>query len=218
MADVSILAAFLGGVLAFFSPCVLPLIPGYISFVSGVSLAEAQEKKSQAVFLSLFFVLGFSIVFVALGASATFLGQFLLQHLRVFNKIAGVVLIIFGLQTMDILKSRFLSGDYRMHLHNGKASPWLAVVLGVAFGFGWSPCIGPILAAILALAGTQETIWRGMLLLGVFSIGLGIPFLLTAAMLKQFMQVWGKFKSQLGVVKIIAGVLLIGSGIYFIIK
>lgn len=218
MADVSILAAFLGGVLAFFSPCVLPLIPGYISFVSGVSLREAQEKKGQALFLSVFFVLGFSIVFVALGASATFLGQFLLQHLRVFNKVAGVVLILFGLQTMDILKSRFLSGDYRVHLHSGKSSPWLAILLGVAFGFGWSPCIGPILAAILALAGTQETIWRGMFLLAVFSVGLGIPFLLTAAMLKQFMQVWGKFKSQLSVVKIVAGVLLIGSGVYFILK
>lgn len=218
MTDVSILAAFLGGVLAFFSPCVLPLIPGYISFVSGVSLAEAQEKKGQAFFLSIFFVLGFSLVFMALGASATFLGQFLLQHLRLFNKFAGLVLILFGLQTMEILKLRFLSGDYRVHLHSGKTSPWLAVLLGMAFGFGWSPCIGPILAAILALAGTQETVWQGMWLLLIFSLGLGLPFLLTAAMLKQFLQVWNKFKAQLGLVKIIAGLLLIGSGIYFVLK
>lgn len=218
MADVSIIAAFFGGVLSFFSPCVLPLIPGYISFISGVSLSEAQEKKGQAFFLSVFFVLGFSIVFIALGASATFLGQFLLQHLRLFNQIAGGLLILFGLQTMEILKLRFLSGDYRVHMHTGKASPLLAMLLGMAFGFGWSPCIGPILAAILALAGAQETIWSGMLLLAVFSFGLGLPFLITAAMLKQFMQVWGKFKAQLGVVKIIAGLLLIGSGMYFLIK
>jgi cytochrome c-type biogenesis protein len=218
MADVSLIAAFFGGALAFFSPCVLPLIPGYISFVSGVSLADAEEKRGQAVLHSLLFVVGFSLVFIALGASATYIGQFLLQHLRLFYKIGGVFLIIFGLQVMEILNFRFLSGDYRVHLHKINHSPWTSILLGMAFGFGWSPCIGPLLAAILALAGSQQTIWRGMYLLAGFSLGLGIPFVATAFMLKQFMQVWKRWTPGLQIVKIIAGFLLIGSGIYFILK
>lgn len=213
--DISFGAAFLAGILAFFSPCVLPLIPGYISFVSGVSLEQAKAERFVAVRNVLLFVLGFSIVFVLLGATASFIGQFLLSNLRLLYRLGGVLLVVFGLHMLDVLKIGLLNKDLRVHATGFKVTPVLAVGLGIVFGLGWSPCIGPILAGILALASTQETIWQGMALLAVFSLGLGLPFVLSALLLKEFMQRWKVINSKAGVVKLVAGTLLILSGVYF---
>jgi len=178
--NVTLLAAFAAGFLSFVSPCVLPLIPGYISFVSGVSVDEMRADTTPAtsrlqVFLtSLAFVIGFSLVFVALGASATAVGKFLFARLPLFSKIAGAVLIVFGLHTMGVFRLAFLETEKRVHSQRKPAGPLGAVLVGVAFAFGWTPCIGPILGGILAIAGSKNSVTEGVTLLAVYSLGLGI--------------------------------------------
>ena len=219
MPDVTLLAAFAAGFLSFVSPCVLPLIPGYISFVSGVSVDEmrsdsaAAGSRAQVFLTSLIFVLGFSLVFVALGASATAVGKLLVARLPLLSKIAGIVLILFGLHTMGVFRMAFLDQEKRVHARRKPAGPLGALLVGIAFAFGWTPCIGPILGGILAIAGSKDSISQGVLLLAVYSLGLGIPFLLTSLAINQFFGAAKKIRRYYHAVELTSGGLLIAIGV-----
>ena len=220
--EITLLAAFAAGFLSFVSPCVLPLIPGYISFVSGVSVEEMRGDAAPAtsrlqVFLtSLAFVIGFSIVFIALGASATAIGKFLFAKLPLLSKIAGVILIVFGLHTMGVFRLAFLESEKRMHSQRKPAGPLGAVLVGIAFAFGWTPCIGPILGGILAIAGSKNSVGEGITLLAVYSLGLGIPFLLTSLAINQFFGAAKKIRRYYHAIELTSGVLLIAIGVLII--
>ncbi len=211
------LAAFLAGVLSFLSPCVLPLVPGYVSLISGTSVEElqsAERRMLRTVMLhSLTFVLGFSVVFIALGAVATGVGQIVNQYHSLLSKIAGIVVILFGLHLTGLLKIKALYADKRLHDVKGGASAMGSFAVGFAFAFGWTPCIGPILATILVLAGAQETVWKGVLLLAVYSLGLAVPFLLTSLGVDRFLAFYGRFRRHLHTVEVFSGVLLIAIGV-----
>ena len=216
--EVSYLAAFLAGLLSFFSPCILPLVPGYISFVSGISLEKINNKGNnqlQVLFGALFFILGFSVVFILLGASATFIGSFLRDYLIWFKRVGGIVIVIFGFHMLGVINIPFLNYEKKIYSQQKNTfhlffTPFL---IGLAFAFGWTPCIGPILAAILVYAGTQDTVLKGVLLLSLYSAGLGIPFLLTALAVNQFYRVSAKIKKYFQIVEMIGGILLIIIGI-----
>ena len=220
--NVSLLAAFAAGFLSFVSPCVLPLIPGYISFVSGVSVEEmrsgtpATTSRMQIFLTSLAFVIGFSIVFVSLGASATAIGKFMFARLPLLSKIAGVILIIFGLHTMGVFRLAFLETEKRVHSQRKPAGPLGAMLVGIAFAFGWTPCIGPILGGILAIAGSKNTVGEGILLLAVYSLGLGIPFLLTSLAINQFFGAAKKIRRYYHGIELASGALLIVIGVLII--
>jgi cytochrome c-type biogenesis protein len=216
--NVTLIAAFGAGFLSFISPCVLPLIPGYLSFVSGVSLEEMRDENAvaarrQVVITSLAFVLGFSLVFVALGASASVIGKFLFRNSNILGKIAGVLVIIFGLHTMGVFRIPFLETEKRLQAGSKPKSLMGAVMVGMAFGFGWTPCIGPILSGILVLAGSQETVWQGVVLLAVYSMGLGIPFLLTSLAINKFFAASGRIRRHYHKIEIASGALLVGIGV-----
>jgi cytochrome c-type biogenesis protein len=220
--EITLLAAFAAGFLSFVSPCVLPLIPGYISFVSGVSVEEMRSDVTPAtsrlqVFLtSLAFVLGFSIVFVALGASATAIGKFLFTKLPLLSKVAGVILIVFGLHTMGVFRLAFLESEKRVHSQRKPAGPLGAVLVGIAFAFGWTPCIGPILGGILAIAGSKNSVGEGITLLAIYSLGLGIPFLITSLAINQFFGAAKKIRRYYHAIELTSGVLLIAIGVLII--
>ena len=220
--NVTLLAAFAAGFLSFVSPCVLPLIPGYISFVSGISVDEMRGDTAPAtsrlqIFLtSLAFVIGFSIVFVALGASATAIGKFMFAKLPLLSKIAGVILIIFGLHTMGVFRLAFLETEKRVHSQRKPAGPLGAMLVGVAFAFGWTPCIGPILGGILAIAGSKNTVTEGITLLAVYSLGLGIPFLLTSLAINQFFTAAKRIRKHYHTIEVASGVLLIAIGVLIV--
>ncbi len=222
MADLNLIAAFGAGFLSFLSPCVLPLIPGYISFISGLSLGDLQGSDEggavvrRAFLSSLWFVFGFSAVFVALGASATAVGVLLLERLDLFRWIAGALIILFGIHLTGIIRIPFLQYEKKIDVRQRPLSAVGAFLVGAAFAFGWTPCIGPILAGILGLAATQETVGKGMLLLLVYSAGLGIPFLLTSLGVAQFMKWFARFRRYLRIVEIFSGVLLIVIGLFIV--
>ncbi len=213
--DISLGIAFLSGVVSFLSPCVLPLIPGYLSFISGVSIEEMKlgvEQKAIAkrIFLdSLFFVIGFSTVFVFLGASATGIGRLLLSRLHFFNKVAGIIVILFGFHVMGVFKWSLLLRAKKFEVRKKPFGLLGSFVIGATFAFGWTPCIGPILAGILAYAGTEETVLRGVVLLTLYSLGLGIPFLLAAVSVQQFFRFFGKIKKWLLAIEMGSGALLV---------
>jgi len=216
--ELSVPIAFLAGVVSFLSPCVLPLVPGYISMLSGESIeglkAEASSELLNRVLRnSLAFVAGFSLVFVILGASATWVGKFLLAQRTTFNLIAGIVVVIFGLHLTGLVKIPLLYREARLDTGAPRRGLGGAFLLGFAFAFGWTPCIGPILAAILALAAQRETVLQGMFLLGIYSAGLAIPFLLTSVGLSTFLKFYGGFRKHLQAVEVASGVLLIALGI-----
>jgi cytochrome c-type biogenesis protein len=220
MQEVTLLAAFVAGVLSFISPCVLPLIPGYLSFVSGVTLDEMRgggaataSVRRRAVIMSLAFVLGFSLVFIGLGASATAIGTVLMEHLSLLGKIAGVVIILFGLHMMGILKIGFLYSEKRMQTSGKPAGFFGAMLVGIAFAFGWTPCIGPILAAILAVAATQESVGEGVKLLAVYSAGLGVPFIATALAINKFFAASARIRKHYHAIEVTSGVLLVVVGV-----
>ena len=216
--NLNLVTAFVAGLVSFLSPCVLPLIPGYISFISGISLPDLQSPEGalratiRAFISSCWFVLGFSLVFVALGASATALGALLLQKLAAFRIAAGVVIMVFGVHLTGIVRIPFLQYEKKLEVRKKPLTAIGALLVGAAFAFGWTPCIGPILAGILGLAATQETLGQGMALLGVYSLGLGLPFLVTSLGVPAFFRFFGKFKRYLRVVEIISGLLLISVG------
>jgi cytochrome c-type biogenesis protein len=209
-------AAFLAGVLSFLSPCVLPLVPGYVSLISGSSVEtlQAQDRRllSRVMTSSLMFILGFSIVFILLGAVATGLGQLTRQYYPLLTRIAGAVIIVFGLHLTGVLKIKALYADKRMHQVKGDSTPWGAFVVGFAFAFGWTPCIGPILATILALAASQDTVMKGTFLLALYSLGLAVPFLLTSLGIDRFLSFYSRFRRHLHTVEVASGVLLIVIG------
>ena len=215
--NVSLTAAFLAGVASFLSPCVLPLVPGYISIVSGASVDELTGGRSERVtsrvfFHSALFIIGFSAVFIALGASASWLGASLRAKLPLLLRIGGVLVILFGLHMIGLLKIGVLYRDARFRTKAAKASAAGSLLMGIAFAFGWTPCIGPILAGILLLASTRETIGQGVLLLAVYSAGLAVPFLLTSLGLTQFMSFYRGFRKHLHTVEVISGVVLVVVG------
>ncbi|MBI4376017.1 MAG: cytochrome c biogenesis protein CcdA [Elusimicrobia bacterium] len=211
-------AAFVAGVASFLSPCVLPLVPGYISFISGLSLEELSQGHDRRAVMrqagvgSVFFVLGFTLVFTALGASASAIGSFLAQHLSMISRFAGALIMLFGLHISGILPIKWLYYEKRLSASAVKPSAGGAFLMGLAFAFGWTPCIGPILASILALAATQETVRQGMTLLAIYSLGLGIPFILTALAINGFLQFFARYKRYIRWGEIGAGVLLIVIG------
>jgi cytochrome c-type biogenesis protein len=215
--NLSIPVAFVAGVVSFLSPCVLPLVPGYISMLSGASLEELKLEASEQVANlvlrnSLAFVVGFSAVFVSLGASATAVGRFLSSQKGTFNIVAGLIIIVFGLHLTGLVKIPFLYREARMNTLAPKRSLAGSFVLGFAFAFGWTPCIGPILAGILAVAAIKNTVFQGMFLLAVYSAGLAIPFLLTGLGVGKFIKFYGRFRRHMQVVEVASGVLLIAIG------
>ncbi len=205
-----------GGILSFLSPCVLPLVPGYLALISGGTLGELKERKSlmKATLLQgIFFVLGFMLVFTFLGASAFAVGALLKTYQGAFSRLAGILLIILALHTIGIFRIRFLMREKRAHWQSGGSlHPAGTFLTGSLFAFGWSPCVGPILTGILALAASQATVWKGMLLLIVYSLGLGIPFLLTGVFLNVFLTLFTRFKKGLRTVEVFAGLLLFAVG------
>jgi len=230
--NVTLLAAFGAGLLSFISPCVLPLIPGYLSYISGLSLDEMRgtatvatgggvavavvpsaAARRQVILSSLAFILGFSIVFVSLGAAASAIGRFVIQQQAIFSRIAGAIVIIFGLHTMGVLRIEWLYQEKRVHTNRKPAGFIGAMLIGIAFAFGWTPCIGPILAGILAVAGTQETVGQGVRLLAVYSLGLGVPFLATALMINRFFTAMGKIRRHYHKSELVSGALLVVIGI-----
>jgi cytochrome c-type biogenesis protein len=220
--EFSLLIVFAAGLLSFLSPCVLPLIPGYIAFVSGLSVTDMTEREptdkilASAMLSSVLFVIGFSAVFVALGASATWLGGLLVQRLPLLVNIAGIVIIIFGLQQIGLSKFGFMQATKQIDLPAEKMGPFKAPLLGAAFGFGWTPCVGPILAAILTYAATMDTVGKGVMLLIVYSAGLGIPFLLTTVAMKGFFKLFSRIKKYMGLIQKISGAILVLLGILLI--
>lgn len=211
------LAAFLAGVISFLSPCVLPLVPGYVSLISGASvetLQDADSKLLRSVLInSLTFILGFSVVFISLGALATGVGQVTHRYHRELEIIAGLVVFVFGLHLTGLLKINALYADKRLHGVKGGASPIGAFLVGFAFAFGWTPCIGPILSVILVMASSQETVMKGIVLLAVYSLGLAVPFLLTSLGVNRFLAFYSKFRRHLHTVEVISGVFLIVFGL-----
>jgi cytochrome c-type biogenesis protein len=216
--ELSIPIALVAGLVSFLSPCVLPLVPGYISMLSGATIEELKVGASPALMSrilrnSLSFVAGFSIVFVVLGASATAVGKFLLAERATFNLVAGIIVIVFGLHLTGLVKIPLLYREARLTTGEPRRGLVGAFLLGFAFAFGWTPCIGPILAAILALAAQRHTVLQGMFLLAVYSAGLALPFLLTSVGLGQFLKLYGGFRKHLQTVEVSSGVLLIALGI-----
>jgi cytochrome c-type biogenesis protein len=217
MESVSLIAAFTAGLVSFLSPCVLPLVPGYISMISGTSIDKLQVSDNEAVlrrvlFHSLLFILGFSVVFISLGASASWIGQALLSRMTILYKVAGVIIIIFGLHLTGILKIGLLYRDARFHSAGKPASATGAFLIGLAFAFGWTPCIGPILAVILGLAASQETVYQGTFLLAMYSAGLAVPFLLTSLGVNRFLKFYQRFRVHLHQVEVFSGIILIVLG------
>jgi cytochrome c-type biogenesis protein len=221
--SVSIVSAVLGGLLSFLSPCVLPIVPGYLSFISGVNLSQFREAAAPAgltrrVALTGFcFVLGFSTVFVALGAAATLvLGAFLEAYKRPLAIVGGVLILVLGIHTMGLLRIPWLLQERRAEMKARPLGLLGAYVVGLAFAFGWTPCIGPILAAILALAAQRDTVWEGVVLLSAYSAGLGVPFLLAALAIRGFFSAFARLKGYLRAFEVASGVLLVAIGLLLV--
>lgn len=212
----AMLVALTAGIISFLSPCVLPIVPPYLAFMSGVSLAEMEAGGSarlKAILASLFFVLGLSTVFLLLGFTASAFGTFFLQNQILLSQISGVVVIIFGLHFLGVFRIPFLDREARMDAGDSGGSAFGAYVLGLAFAFGWTPCIGPQLGAILSLAASESSIARGTILLGVYAAGLGIPFLLAAVFLTRAMGLMNRIKRHMRLIERVMGVLLVAVGL-----
>ena len=207
-----ILIAFGAGLISFLSPCVLPLIPGYISYISGQSLQEILNKKEINFFPLILFCFGFSTVFVILGASASFLGQTLLQNSEILRIAAGIIIIIFSLQLIGIINIPYLNFEKRFDAKESR-NILFPYVIGVAFGFGWTPCIGPILGSILALASIEETLSRAVILLILYSLGLTIPFVLSGYLIQKFLLFSKNFRKNINLISKIGGIILLITGI-----
>jgi cytochrome c-type biogenesis protein len=218
--DVSIGAALLAGVLSFLSPCVLPLVPPYLVYISGVSLDELDKSavhNTRSVLLAaLTFVLGFTTVFVLLGATASYLGQMVRSQLPLLAQLAGVFIIIMGLHFLGVFKIGLLNREARYQTQSKPVSLLGAYGVGLAFAFGWTPCIGPVLATILTFAANQENVAKGMSLLAIYSLGLGIPFLIAALSINVFLGFFNRFKHSLKTVERAMGLLLVVSGVLFL--
>ena len=210
------IAAFVAGLVSFLSPCVLPLVPGYVSLIAGVGLDELKAPKSsirsKILFNSVAFIIGFSIVFVTLGAISTEVGQLLARYKSLLAQVAGVVIIIFGLHLAGVFQIKALLADTRLHSVKGGSSPWGAFVIGFAFAFGWTPCVGPILAVILGLAAEQDSVVKGIFLLAIYSLGLAVPFILTSLLIERFLKFYNRFKFYMHALEVASGGLLVVLG------
>ncbi len=214
------IAAFVAGLVSFLSPCVLPLVPGYVSLISGVGVEELKDQEAsllgKVMLNSIAFIIGFSIVFITLGAISTEVGQFTARYKALLAQIAGVVIILFGLHLTGILRIKALYADKRLHGVKGGSTAWGAFVIGFAFAFGWTPCVGPILAVILGFAAAQDSVTKGIMLLSVYSLGLAIPFLLTSLLMERFLKFYGHFRSFMHVIEVASGGLLIALGLLLV--
>ena len=214
---VSFSIAFFAGLISFVSPCVLPLIPGYVSFICGTTLNELNSKSKNFILRkSLFFSLGFSLVFVSLGATASFVGSFLLQNSKLLSIGSGLIIIFFGIYLLELIKINFLNknfGNFNIRYSNNLLFPF---IVGIGFGFGWTPCIGPILGSILAFASMENSIYKGISLLSFYSLGLAVPFVLSSLLIKKFLIFSKGAKKYLDKVKKISGFILILTGILII--
>ena len=215
MTEVGFFIALTAGIFSFLSPCVLPLVPSYLTFVTGMSLEDLEQgvDRRATMIHSLLFVAGFSVIFVLLGASASFLGQFFRQYEMWVARVGGVIIILLGLHMAGVFRLLPLMREKRLHLNDKPAGYLGTLGVGMAFGAGWTPCIGPVLGAILTYGFSQETVWAGVGLLSVYSLGLAIPFLLSALALDWFLQAFKKYRRFIPVVEKASGVLLVGLGI-----
>ena len=213
---VGLTLAFTAGLLSFLSPCVLPLIPSYVTFVTGVSLDDVDRVKRSALVHALLFVLGFTIIFLLLGATATLLGRALLVHRIWISRIGGVLIVLFGLYMMGVLNVGFFARERRVHLSNKPLGYLGSVVVGLAFGAGWTPCIGPILGTILVFTSTSADFGRGMSLLGAYSLGLAVPFVLAAVAMQHFLEFFTRYRSKMMVVTRVSGAIMVVLGILLI--
>ncbi|HEY5626864.1 MAG TPA: cytochrome c biogenesis protein CcdA [Nitrospira sp.] len=219
MTQISLIAAFSAGLLSFVSPCVLPLVPSYISYITGLSieqLTDASERskfKSAIIANALLFIAGFSVVFIAFGASASFIGQALITYQDHIRRIGGVLIIVFGLYLLGVLNINFLKMEHRFQFRNRPVGYVGSFLIGIAFAAGWTPCVGPVLGTILLYASTTDSLWNGVLLLSCYSLGLGIPLFLTALGVDRFLAYFKQARAYLWGVSTVSGVLLIVVGV-----
>ncbi len=217
--EVTYIGAFIAGLLSFLSPCVFPLIPSYIMYITGISYADLQAEhpshiiRQKSILHSLCFICGFTVVFVLLGASATYIGSFLHENAAIIRKVGGVLLVLLGIHVTGIIPLRFLLGEKRVSIKHKPAGYVGSFLVGIAFAAGWTPCIGPILAAILAVAATEESVYQGILLLLVYSLGLGVPFFLSALAMHRFLSVFNRFKKYIRICEVITGFFLMVIGV-----
>lgn len=222
MLDVTFTSALIAGLISFISPCVLPIVPPYLAYLAGVSFSELSSEdtstanSNRVVGSALLFVLGFTTVFVMMGASASLIGKAVTQYFDILATIAGIVIIIMGLHFLGLLRIGLLYREARIQVEKKPASLWSAYVIGLAFAFGWTPCVGPVLAAILFVAGAEDTVLRGAALLAAYSMGIGIPFVLAALFARQFLGWASRFKQHLGKVEKVMGGMLVVTGILFL--
>ena len=209
-------AAVFAGVVSFLSPCVLPLVPGYLSMVSGVGAQELREGRTSRLAVvrhGLVFVLGFSLVFISFGAIASSIGQMLARHMALLSQVAGLIIIVFGLHLTRLVPLRWLYANRQVDALFRNKGPWGAFLIGLAFGLGWTPCVGPVLAGILALAASEATLGKGVALLSLYSLGLALPFLATALAVGRFLSVYQRLRHHLSRVEFAAGTLMIAVGV-----
>lgn len=220
--NVSIFIALSAGFISFLSPCILPLIPSYMAFITGISLEELSHEKNLkrvrkiVIINSLLFILGFSIVFIALGASATFMGKFLSRNIRWFEIVGGCVVILLGLHFIGIFRLKFLNREKKIHLKDKPLGFIGTVLVGMAFGAGWTPCVGPILGAILTMAAATQNIFKGIVLLAFYSVGLGLPFLISGLIIHKFFEYFKAVRKYFKVITAVGGILLIILGVLLI--
>ncbi|ATG35417.1 MULTISPECIES: cytochrome c biogenesis CcdA family protein [Phaeobacter] len=215
----AMLVALTAGLVSFLSPCVLPIVPPYLAYMSGVSIGEIQgtaQARRKAIVAALFFIMGLSTVFLLLGFTASAFGAFVLQNQELFAQVSGVVVIVFGLHFLSVFRIPLLDREARMETDQSGGSAVGAYILGLAFAFGWTPCIGPQLGAILSLAATEASVTRGTLLLGIYALGLGVPFLLAAIFLTRSMVLMNRIKPYMGVIEKFMGGLLIFVGVMLV--
>ena len=218
MTEISYFYVVLAGLLSFLSPCVLPIVPGYLCFLAGTSLdkiasGEDASKERNVFYFALSFVFGFSTVFILLGASATLLSGFIYEYLDILRIVGGIIIIIFGIHFMQIIQLPFLNRDTRYQIESYRPGIVGSYVIGLSFAFGWTPCIGPILGSVLSIAASSETVTYGIVLLMLYSAGLGIPFLLAAYAINGFMRFLSKIRNYIRAIEIFTGVLLVIFGI-----
>jgi cytochrome c-type biogenesis protein len=218
-ANITFLGAFIAGLLSFLSPCVLPLIPSFITYITGLSFADLQDEhpshkvRQQTIIHTLLFIAGFTVVFVLLGASATYMGSFVQSHMTAIRKFGGLLIIVFGLHISGLIPINLLLGEKRITIHRKPAGYLGSVLVGITFAAGWTPCIGPILASILMVAATEESVFQGVALLLTYSMGLAIPFFLSSLAMHQFLVFFNRFKKYIRIFEIITGLFLVIVGI-----
>jgi len=209
----NLLIAFSGGFVSFLSPCVLPLIPGYISYISGQTLDEIIEDKKLVLLKTIFFSVGFSIVFISFGITASFIGKLLISYSNQLRIIAGIIIILFSLQFIGLINLKILNSETRFFTKNYNDNLIFPIIVGAAFGFGWTPCIGPVLGSILALAAIEENITKGILLLSFYSLGLAIPFIISGVLIDKFLFFSKSFRKYISTITKVGGAILLLTGI-----